>query len=229
MEKRIMSDPIITVRDTYLLTLENGNVPIKYSEINKISIKKNNNIRGQWCMTIIRGASEIQFYFNDKEINEILNLLDYIERVNSDCVMELNELKSFKGRKTVTEIAYNKEIQKNKISRDYGNYLLTSLNGCRGKSIEVYTDRVVINASITTDSIITSNTVDGKKTIYYKDIVEIKYKEPASSSEIGYIQLETTSNLMDNNTFTFSEVTDMVRTIKEYIALQVAKNKRKNN
>ena len=68
-----------------------------------------------------------------------------------------------------------------------------------------------------------------KKTIYYKDIVEIKYKEPVSSSEIGYIQLETASNLMDNNIFTFSEVTDMVRTIKEYIALQVAKNKRKNN
>lgn len=240
MEKRIMCDPIITARDADLLSAGIGS--IKYSEINKIVVGR---LRGRWYMSIFRGNKETQFYFTDNEISEILILLDCIERTNRGCLIDYGELKSSKEADIAKEIAHAKEAEENlikdkinKTNIEYNDYLskyplVYSLTGCRGRSIEVYTDRVVINTSVTVGSVLTNNVTDGEKIIYYKDVVGIQYKEPGIT--IGYIQLETASGQMNNaasnqfseNTFTFEKETNVARTIKKYITMQVANYKNK--
>lgn len=107
------------------------------------------------------------------------------------------------------------------------------MDGCRGRSIEVYTDRVVIMTDVTLGSVMTSNATDGIKTIFYHDIVGIQFKEPVIT--IGYLQLETASGQMNNlasnqfseNTFTFEKDTETVCMMKDYITWQVSQFKKK--
>ena len=107
------------------------------------------------------------------------------------------------------------------------------MEGCRGRSIEVYTDRAIIFTDVTLGSVLTSNATDGMKTIFYHDVVGIQYKEPAVT--IGYLQLETASGQMNNlasnqfseNTFTFEKNTETVCMMKDYITWQVSQFKKK--
>ena len=89
--------------------------------------------------------------------------------------------------------------------------LLYQLEGVRGRSMAVYDRKVVISTKVSVGSVLTRNATDGVKTIFYKDVVGIQFKE--SGLTIGYIQFETpsaqmnnqASNMFSENTFTFED------------------------
>ena len=114
-----------------------------------------------------------------------------------------------------------------------GYYLpIYSLNGCRGRSIEVFEDRVVITTDVTLGSILTANATDGAKTIFYSDVVGVQFKRTGMT--IGYLQLETSSGQMNNkssnqfseNTFTFEKEDDLVEEIKDFIIWKISSYKK---
>lgn len=113
---------------------------------------------------------------------------------------------------------------------DNTSLVVYDLNGVRGRSMKVYTDRVVINTDVTVGSILTNNATDGEKTIFYKDVIGIQFKKPGLT--IGYLQLENAavqmnnkeSNFFSENAFTFDDLRG-VREAKEYITWQVSRFK----
>ena len=113
---------------------------------------------------------------------------------------------------------------------DNTSFVVYDLSGVRGRSMKVYTDRVVINTDVTVGSILTNNATDGEKTIFYKDVVGIQFKKPGLT--IGYLQLENAavqmnnkeSNFFSENTFTFEDLKE-VREAKEYITWEVSRFK----
>lgn len=118
-----------------------------------------------------------------------------------------------------------KDIIKKQKETDFPVFKLA---GCRGRNISVYRDRCIIKTDVTLGAILSENATDGEKTIFYKDIIGIQYKP--SGLLIGYLQLETGSNQMNNlksnmfseNTFTFEKDTEVVEEIKDYITYQVS-------
>lgn len=104
--------------------------------------------------------------------------------------------------------------------------------GARGRKIEVFDNKCIITTEVTLGSILTSNAMDGEKTIFYKDVVGIQFKP--SKMAIGYMQLETpsmqmnnqSSNMFSENTFTFEEnasnmINQIVRALQCYITSRV--------
>ena len=105
--------------------------------------------------------------------------------------------------------------------------LVYDIKGVRGRTMRVYEDRAVIKTEAGVGTFLLGNASDGEKTIYYMDCIGVQFKE--SGLQIGYLQLETASTLMNNksnnffneNSFTFdlsvttnefmSEVADYVR------------------
>lgn len=87
--------------------------------------------------------------------------------------------------------------------------LIYDLNGCRGRHIQVYDDKVVLSVKAGLGSFFTGNISDGEKTIYYCDCIGIQFKK--SGFQIGYLQFETAGGIMNNrvnnffneNTFTW--------------------------
>lgn len=87
--------------------------------------------------------------------------------------------------------------------------LICKLQGVRGRTMYIYDTKAVIQTAVTVGSILTSNATDGEKTIFYSDCTGIQFKE--SGLAIGYLQLETPSMQMNNqssnffseNTFTY--------------------------
>lgn len=87
--------------------------------------------------------------------------------------------------------------------------LIYDLNGCRGRMIKVYDDKVVLSVKAGLGSFITGNISDGEKTIYYADCIGVQFKK--SGFQIGYLQFETAGGIMNNrannffneNTFTW--------------------------
>lgn len=87
--------------------------------------------------------------------------------------------------------------------------LVYTIEGVRGRHIDIYTDKVVISTKVTLGSLITHNASDGEKTIYYADCIGVQFKQ--SGFSIGYLQLETasssgnnkSSNFFAENSFTF--------------------------
>lgn len=86
-----------------------------------------------------------------------------------------------------------------------------SIDGIRGRHIDIYENKCMIKTKVTIGSLITSNATDGEKTIYYRDCIGIQFKP--SKLAIGYLQFETASGMMNNkgsnffgeNTFTFDQ------------------------
>ena len=74
--------------------------------------------------------------------------------------------------------------------------LVYTIDGVRGRHIDVYRDKVVITTKVTLGSILTSNATDGEKTIYYSDCIGVQFKK--SKFTIGYLQLETASTNGNN-------------------------------
>ena len=80
----------------------------------------------------------------------------------------------------------------------------------------------------------TGNFSDGEKTIYYADCIGVQYKE--SGFQIGYLQLETASSMMNRresnffneNTFTFDlsvQTNEKMQEVAEYIKKRVSETK----
>ena len=110
-------------------------------------------------------------------------------------------------------INYNSEIIPEKVNSNIGPFenqdLVYTIDGVRGRHIDIYTDKVVITTKVTIGSLLTHNATDGEKTIYYSDCIGIQFKQ--SKFAIGYLQLETassngnnkSSNFFAENSFTF--------------------------
>jgi hypothetical protein len=89
------------------------------------------------------------------------------------------------------------------------NGAVYSIDGVRGRHIDIYENKCIIRTKVTFGSLLTSNATDGEKTIYYRDCVGIQFKK--SGMTIGYLQFETSSGMMNNknnnffgeNSFTF--------------------------
>jgi len=89
--------------------------------------------------------------------------------------------------------------------------LICELDGARGRHIAVYDNKCVITTDVSLGSIVTSNALDGKKTIFYIDVQGVQFKK--SGLALGYLQLETgsiqmnnsKSNMFSENTFTFAD------------------------
>ncbi len=89
--------------------------------------------------------------------------------------------------------------------------LLYQLEGVRGRSIQIFDRKVVINTKAGVGSFLTGNVSDGEKTIFFSDVVGVQFKK--SGSLIGYLQFETSSvqmnnqnsNMFSENTFTFED------------------------
>lgn len=134
-------------------------------------------------------------------------------------------------------IAFATNILKNfDISSKPG--VIYSLNGARGRHMDVYEDRVCITTEVTLGSLFTSNVTDGAKEIYYSDVISVQAKAP--SLTLGYIQLETASVMMNNgadnffneNTFTYNESdlpNGLDNEVVQFIKNKVAEYKKSKN
>ena len=86
---------------------------------------------------------------------------------------------------------------------------ICELQGARGRSMKLYDNKCVITTDVTLGSVLTSNALDGMKTVFFADVVGVQYKQGGMT--LGYLQLETPSSQMNNkssnmfseNTFTF--------------------------
>lgn len=118
-----------------------------------------------------------------------------------------------------------------------GQYLVYSINGVRGRHIDVYEDKVVINTKVTIGSILTHNATDGEKTIYFSDCIGIQFKP--SRTTIGYLQIETASssgnnrgnNFFNENSFTYDTSVISNRKMEEvanYVKKQIDIIKKSN-
>lgn len=143
----------------------------------------------------------------------------HIEKI----VEQLNQ-SNVLGRKNSNEIENTKNSN---IGPFEGQDLIYTIDGVRGRHIDVYKDKVVITTRVTIGSLLTDNATDGEKTIYYVDCIGVQFKP--SKFTIGYLQLETASSsgnnkhsdFFDENSFTFdktvisnermSEVTDYIK------------------
>ena len=106
----------------------------------------------------------------------------------------------------------NKPVKEEK-NRNIGPFenqdLVYTIDGVRGRHIDIYRDKVVITTKVTISSILTHNATDGEKTIYYSDCIGVQFKP--SNFTIGYLQIETASsngnnknsNFFSENTFTY--------------------------
>lgn len=113
-----------------------------------------------------------------------------------------------------------------------------SIDGVRGRHIDVFEDKCVINTKVGIGSFLTGNLSDGEKTIYYADCIGVQFKR--SNLQIGYLQLETASSTMNNtnnnffteNTFTFdtSKITnEKMEEVADYVKKKVEEVKRMKN
>ena len=143
-----------------------------------------------------------------------------------------------------TKSAFNYDYSKkktdtvNKATKEVSQKAIYSLEGVRGRYMEVYDNRVVISTKATLGSLITGNISDGEKTIYYVDCIGVQFKK--SDFQIGYIQLETASALMNNkssnffneNSFTFDtsvQPNEKMEEVANYITKRVDEIKSSKN
>lgn len=112
------------------------------------------------------------------------------------------------------------------------------LEGARGRHLEVYEDKVVITTKISFGAFIAGNISDGEKTIYYVDCIGVQFKR--SGMQLGYLQLETASGIMNNrqnnffneNSFTFdgSKLSnEKMEEVADYVRKRVDEAKRQKN
>ena len=102
--------------------------------------------------------------------------------------------------------------------------------GAGGRSIRVYPYKCVIYSGVTAGSLSINNAAGSEMTIYYKDVVGIRYKR--SGAAIGYLRFETASgakmasgamshdqdDFFSENTFTFGADKDAImEEVYEYI------------
>ena len=110
--------------------------------------------------------------------------------------------------------------------------LICKLSGVRGREIAVYDNKCVITTNVSVGSLLTNNALDGEKTIFYIDVVGVQFK--ASGIAVGYLQMETpsmqmnnqSSNMFSENTFTFEDgkngvTNSLMRILRDYIVSRI--------
>jgi len=116
--------------------------------------------------------------------------------------------------------------------------LIYDLNGCRGRQIKVFDDKVVLSVKAGLGSFITGNISDGEKTIYYADCIGVQFKK--SGLQIGYLQFETSGGIMNNkannffneNTFTWDkpqQSNEKMEEVSQYVKERVEYYKNAKN
>lgn len=114
--------------------------------------------------------------------------------------------------------------------------LVYDLQGVRGRSMKVYEDRCVIKVQANIGSFLTGNGSDGEKTIYYVDCIGVQFKE--AGIQLGYLQLETGSMMMNNkssnffneNSFTFDssvQTNEFMNEVADFVKKKVSESKNK--
>lgn len=107
------------------------------------------------------------------------------------------------------------------------------IKGARGRYLKVYEDKCVIGTKAGVASFLTGNGSDGEKTIYYSDVLGVQFKR--SGLQLGYLQLETSTGLMNNrgdnffneNSFTFEGNLDIkMEEVSAYVKRKVDEAKR---
>ena len=109
---------------------------------------------------------------------------------------------------------------------------LCKIIGSRGRTLNLYDNKCVIETKVTAGSILTRNATDGEKTLFFCDICGVQYKK--SKFLIGYLQFETPSMQMNNendnffseNTFTFEDgkngvTNELMKTVYQYIVNRI--------
>ena len=115
-----------------------------------------------------------------------------------------------------------------------GQNLVYDLVGVAGRHMKVYEDHVLISTKASMITLVTGNFSDGEKTLFYSDCIGVQFKE--SGVQIGYLQLETASSMMNmrlsnffnENTFTFDpsvQTNEKMQEVAEYIKKKVSETK----
>lgn len=105
---------------------------------------------------------------------------------------------------------------------------IRKFEGARGRMLEVFEDKCILITRAGMGSFLTGNITDGEKTIYYVDCIGVQFKRAGIT--LGYLQLETASNLGNNkrnnffneNTFTFNpKSNEQMGYVADYIKQQI--------
>lgn len=167
------------------------------------------------CAEIIR--DDIARLYSASTVEEYARLRDEIiakarscfdENVTNLIIIKVNEIGSFL-EVIKEEVIKNEAVVNENIGPFENQDLVYTIDGVRGRHIDIYTDKVVITTKVTIGSLLTNNATDGEKTIYYSDCIGVQFKQ--SKFAIGYLQLETASsngnnkhsNFFAENSFTF--------------------------
>ena len=116
--------------------------------------------------------------------------------------------------------------------------LVYDLQGVRGRYMKVYDNRAIIGTKATLGAFVTGNVSDGEKTIYYRDCIGVQFKQ--SGLQIGYLQLETASGIMNmrqnnffnENSFTFDpsvQSNEKMQEVADYVRSRVEEAKNGGN
>lgn len=109
------------------------------------------------------------------------------------------------------------------------NFICT-VNGTRGRNLDLYDNKCVIKTDVSLESFMTRNANDGEKIIFFIDCCGLQFKEAGNT--IGFLQLETSTPQMNNldsnyyseNSFTFDnghKNNRLMRDIYDYIAVRM--------
>ena len=134
----------------------------------------------------------------------------------------------------VTQLISTKQSDsKHESSKEKPRY---DLNGSRGRRIKVFEDRCIFATTPCAGSLLTGNASDGEKTIYYTDVISVQFKK--CGYQLGYLQLETASNTMNNNSnnffnensFTFDYILDVfMEEVQNFVKQKVDEAKKQKN
>lgn len=133
------------------------------------------------------------------------------------------------------ELYYKKHDEAQKFSIDayrsaVHDGVVFHIDGARGREIDIYPNKCVITVNVTVGSMLTNNTTDGEKVIYYCDCIGLQFKKPGLT--LGYLQFETASSISNNtsnnffneNTFTYEEThinEHCMKIVVDYVKQQI--------
>ena len=176
------------------------------------------------------------FKMRYKNAKDLKRFLDFFEEKQQEYL-----------EKEANEKDATNQVEENNLATDFlvnqniGPFegdLVYSIDGVRGRHIDIYVDKCVITTRVTLGSLLTNNATDGEKTFYYSDCIGVQFK--TSKLTIGYLQLETAassgnnhlSNFFNENSFTFDTSVisnERMTEVAEYVKQRVDEIKKSNN
>lgn len=180
-----------------------------------------------------RGIDSAKIYF--EKIFSSVEVSDKVREAINQAFLENEQLENEKAnQKNLNDENDASDYEKKRVNSNIGPFenqnLVYTIDGVRGRHIDVYKDKVVITVKATLGSLITHNATDGEKTVYYSDCIGVQFKQ--SKFTIGYLQLETASsngnhknsNFFDENSFTFDTTVisnEKMTEVANYVKTQV--------